>query len=185
MSSAKWVFYTRFFDRPEIVDFGGLGGRNRPRDPFRSTLPAPHIRNINLHQKSAPETNSKAVSWPFFVFWVLEGSLAGFPSRRERALDLACGADFSCKLMCGAGPDLGESRGSASAENPGKTGPKISSQTAFRYPVFFWDVEPAFSAERVFGARVSSQSVLVPGLGKPECRLGASAESPGPVVPAR
>jgi len=37
--------------------------------------------------------------------------------------------------MCGAGPgDLGGSRGSASAENPEKTGLKISSITAFRYP---------------------------------------------------
>jgi len=26
-------------------------------------------RNINLHQKSAPETNSKAVSWPFGCHW--------------------------------------------------------------------------------------------------------------------
>ena len=52
------------------------------------------------------------------------------------ALELVCGADFSWKLMCGAGPgDLGGSRGSASAGNLGKTGPKISSQAAFRYPV--------------------------------------------------
>ena len=52
------------------------------------------------------------------------------------ASELVCGADFSCKLMCGAGPgDLGGARGSASAENPGKTGPKISSQTAFGCPV--------------------------------------------------
>ena len=51
------------------------------------------------------------------------------------ASELVCGADFSCKLMCGAGPgDQGGSRGSDSAENHRKTGPKISSQTAFRYP---------------------------------------------------
>jgi len=37
--------------------------------------------------------------------------------------------------MCGDGPgDLGVSRGSASAENHWKAGPKMSSQTAFRYP---------------------------------------------------
>jgi len=37
--------------------------------------------------------------------------------------------------MCGAGPgDLRASQGSASAENPRRTEPKISSQTAFRYP---------------------------------------------------
>ena len=52
------------FGRLEIADFGGLGGRNRPRDPLRSTGPAPHI---NLHQKSAPETNSKATSRRFPV----------------------------------------------------------------------------------------------------------------------
>jgi len=56
-------------------------------------------------------------------------------SRTILALELVCGANFSWKLMCGAGPgDLGGSRGSASAENPRKTWPKISSQTAFRYP---------------------------------------------------
>ena len=51
------------------------------------------------------------------------------------ALEFVRVADFSCKLMCGAGPgDLGGSRGSPSAENPRKTGPEISSQTAFKYP---------------------------------------------------
>ena len=60
---------------------------------------------------------------------VLEGSLAGCFVRRFLALELISGDDFSCKLMCGAGPgDLGGSRGSASAENPGKTGPIISSK---------------------------------------------------------
>ena len=40
--------------------------------------------------------------------WVPEGSLAGFFVRRHLALELVCGADFSCLLMCGAGPgDLG------------------------------------------------------------------------------
>jgi len=58
------------------------------------------------------------------------------PDCSETALELACGADFSRNLMCGAGPgDLEGSRGCVSAENPGKTGLKISSQTAFRYPV--------------------------------------------------
>ena len=52
-----WLFKIYvFFDRPEIVNFGGLGGRNRPLDPLRSTGRPP---DINLHQKSAPdpETN--------------------------------------------------------------------------------------------------------------------------------
>ena len=39
--------------------FGGLGGPGAPRDPLRSTEPAP---DINLHEKTAPETNSKAIS---------------------------------------------------------------------------------------------------------------------------
>ena len=57
--------------------------------------------------------------------------------RHHLALDLVCGVDFSCKFMCGAGPgDLGRSQGSGPAEISGKTGTKISSQTAFRYPVF-------------------------------------------------
>ena len=52
------------------------------------------------------------------------------------ALELVCGADFAWKLKCGAGPgDPGGFRGSVSAENPRKTGPKTSSQTAVRYPV--------------------------------------------------
>ena len=38
---------------------------NRPRDPLRSTGRPPHI---NLHQKSAPETNSKAISCEFLGF---------------------------------------------------------------------------------------------------------------------
>ena len=46
------------------MSFWGLGGRNRTRDPLRSTGPAPHI---NLHRKSAPETNSKATSRRFPV----------------------------------------------------------------------------------------------------------------------
>ena len=42
---------------------------------------------------------------------VLEGSLAFFFWRREIALEVACGADFSWKLMRGEGPgDLGGSR---------------------------------------------------------------------------
>ena len=55
--------------------------------------------------------------------------------RSHLALELVCGADFPCKLMCGAGPgDLGGSRGSISAGNPMKTGLKIYSHTACRYP---------------------------------------------------
>ena len=60
--------------------------------------------------------------------------LAGFFECRDMALELVRGADFSWELMCGAGPgDLGGSRGSGSAENPGKTESKISSQTAFAW----------------------------------------------------
>jgi len=63
--------------------------------------------------------------------WVLEGSLAGFLVRHDMALELVCGADFSWKLMCRADPgDLGAPRGSDSAGTRGKTGPRISSQTA-------------------------------------------------------
>ena len=40
--------------------FPGIPGRHRPRDPFRSPGLA---RNINLHEKSAPQTISKAMSW--------------------------------------------------------------------------------------------------------------------------
>ena len=67
---------------------------------------------------------------------VPESSLTGFLGYRDMALELVCGADFSCcKLMCGPGPgDLGGSRGSVSAKISGKTAPKLSSQTAFRYP---------------------------------------------------
>ena len=48
--------------RPSIS--GGLGGRNRTRDPLRSTGPAPHV---NLHKKSAPEANSKVIPWGFYI----------------------------------------------------------------------------------------------------------------------
>jgi len=59
--------------------------------------------------------------------WVSEGSLAGRFVRHHLALDLVCGADFSWKLMSGAGPgDLEGSRGSESAETPRKTWPKLS-----------------------------------------------------------
>ena len=40
---------------------------NRPRDPLRSTGRA---RETNLHQTSAPETNSKAVSCPFHILGI-------------------------------------------------------------------------------------------------------------------
>ena len=55
--------------------------------------------------------------------------------RHHWALELVSGAGFSFKLMCGAGPgDLGGSWGSASAEDPRKTEPKISNQAAFKCP---------------------------------------------------
>jgi len=43
---------------------------------------------------------------------VPKGSLAGYLGCREMAFELVCGADFSWKLMCGAGPgDLGGCKG--------------------------------------------------------------------------
>jgi len=51
----------------------------------------------------------------FYSAWVPERSLAGFFGCRDIALELVCGADFSLKLTCGAGPgDLGGSRGADS-----------------------------------------------------------------------
>ena len=64
--------------------------------------------------------------------WLPEGSMAGFSIRRHVALESACGANLSCKLMCGAGP--GCHRGPDLAEDPGKAGPTISGKTAFKYP---------------------------------------------------
>ena len=46
----------------ENLSFSGSGLPRGPRDPLRSTGPAPHI---NLHKKSAPETNSNAISRGF------------------------------------------------------------------------------------------------------------------------
>ena len=37
---------------------------------------------------------------------VPEGSLAGFFGRRDMSLEMVCGDDFSCTLMCGAGPAI-------------------------------------------------------------------------------
>ena len=39
--------------------FNGFSAEADPRDPPRSPGPAPHI---NLHKKSAPQANSKAIS---------------------------------------------------------------------------------------------------------------------------
>jgi len=67
---------------------------------------------------------------------VPECNLARSFGCHELALDLVCGADFFCTLMCGAGPgDLRGSRGSGSAKNMKKTRPEYSGQTAFRYPI--------------------------------------------------
>ena len=41
-----------------------------------------------------------------FLNWGPEGSLAGSFARRHLASELACGADFSRKLMLGAGPAI-------------------------------------------------------------------------------
>ena len=60
-------------------------------------------------------------------FWVPEGSLVGFFVRHHWALELVCGADFSCKLTCGAGPgDLGGFRG--------RVRPKIQGKPARQFP---------------------------------------------------
>ena len=75
--------------------------------------------------------------WPASLkMWAPEGSLAGFFVRRGLALELVCGPDFSWKLTCGAGPgDLGGGPGGRLRPKiQEKTDPKISSQTAFRYP---------------------------------------------------
>ena len=45
--------------RPFREVFRDFSPENRPRDPLRSTGRPP---DINLHQKSAPQTNSKAIS---------------------------------------------------------------------------------------------------------------------------
>ena len=59
--------------------------------------------------------------------WVLEGSLAVFLVRREAALDLVCGADFSCKLMRGRAPAIktgpGDRFRSKFPEKPGRKSP--------------------------------------------------------------
>ena len=69
------------------------------------------------------------------VAQVPEGSLADFCGRHRLALELVCGANFSWKLMCGAGPgDLRESGGRLRAKTTGKTVPKVSSLAAFRNP---------------------------------------------------
>ena len=57
--------------------------------------------------------------------WLPEGSLAGSCWFHEMALELVCGADFSCKLMCGAGPgDLGGPGGWLRSTIQGKPGRK-------------------------------------------------------------
>jgi len=63
------------------------------------------------------------------------------------ALELVCGADFSWTLMCGAGPaNLGGSRGSASAENHGKIGPKKLEPDRLQVPSYFADTGSAIKA---------------------------------------
>ena len=46
----------------ENRSFSGSGRPRGPRDPLRSTEPAPHI---HFHEKSAPKNNSKAISRGF------------------------------------------------------------------------------------------------------------------------
>jgi len=61
------------------------------------SLRTPHFGNLRRPQQLLVF----ARTW---TFWVLEGSLGGFFARREAALELVCGGDASCNLMCGAGP---------------------------------------------------------------------------------
>jgi len=72
-----------------------------------------------------------ACNWFWSITWVPEGNLAGLLGRNETALHLVRGADFSWKLMCGAGPsDLG-GPGVGFGRESREDRP---SQTAFRYP---------------------------------------------------
>ena len=108
-------------------------------------------RNAENPRFQCPSPSLPATTALVLLSWVPEGSLAGFVVRRHLALDFVCGADFSRKLSCGAG--VGNLRGSrvsesaeshrktgptgaGSAENPCKTGPKQSSQTALGCPVW-------------------------------------------------
>ena len=50
-----------------------LGRKSTPGPPRSPGLP----RDINLQQKSAPETNSKAVSWPFRILGTWRQSVGG------------------------------------------------------------------------------------------------------------
>jgi len=89
--------------------------------PLRVFWSSPAVWCCGLHPRCVPTT---AVRVP----WVPEGSLAGVVVRCHLALELACGLDFSRRLMCGAGPgDLGGPRGSALAENK-KTARKSSAR---------------------------------------------------------
>jgi len=80
---------------------------------------------LRLRPRAALRKTATVASARWSSTWVPEGSLAGFDGWRKMALEWVSGADFSCTLMCGAGPgDLGGSRGSVSAQNPGKPGRK-------------------------------------------------------------
>ena len=86
-------------DRPEIVDFWGSGPPRGPRDPLRSTGPAPHI---NLHKKSAPKANSKAISRVFgffdpgplppIEFYIFLGTLGAKSNKRRTFTVCRCSA---------------------------------------------------------------------------------------------
>ena len=129
-NTVRTILATRL--RPQTSDYGGpvfpgFSAEVDPRDPPRSPGPALHFK---LHEKSAPQTDYDAISRhpknpARLPSGTQLGSLAGFAGYRDMALESVCVADFSCKLVCGAGPgDLGWSRGSTSAENPRKTGRK-------------------------------------------------------------
>jgi len=69
--------------------------------------------------------------------WVLEGSLAGLFGCHETDLEFVSGADFWCQWITGAGPVGlgGVGPGSIPGLKQWRTGPKSSSQIAFRYSV--------------------------------------------------
>ena len=109
--------------------------RGQEIDP--GTTPDPGlVRDINLRQKSAPETKSKTGPKRFSQNWVPKGSLAGVFGCHEMALELVSGSNFWCNLMSGGSPGRsnGDVPGSIPDLKPRRTGPNNFNQTAFRYP---------------------------------------------------
>ena len=70
-----------------LAGSSGFEAEADPRDTPRSPRPAPRI---NLHQKSTPETNSKAVSWPFSILGTSRRAVGG----RQRGVVAEGGLGF-------------------------------------------------------------------------------------------